>query len=96
MDILCYLHDAPQRGQLSHPFDLWIKLLTTCDADFEQALSELKVGKVIEMSHVRHGNSHGIVTLKSRRIIREEKARADWRKRQQHKRSSSIVTPKSQ
>lgn len=89
MDLLCHLHDAPQRGSLTHPQALWIKLLVTCEQEFVTVLQELKLCKVCTITQ----NSHGNVTIKSRRMLREESIRKDWRIRQQRLRSHPNVTP---
>jgi hypothetical protein len=92
IDILCFLWDAPSRGRLTLPFDVWASRLRLSTASLNPLLSELADAGCFESDADIDGN----LTLWNRRMVREEKARKSHILRQRrydsNKRSDGDLT----
>ena len=88
IDILCAMWIAPERGKLTITIDGLARMIGCENDGAERILFELSEHKICEISPPRHAplqdnhaKRHALVTLKSRRMIREENARESTRKR---------------
>lgn len=79
MDLICLLWRCETRGTLTLSQDQWIRLLRCDAATFETATMEYKLFSICEVVTNRHGD----VTVRSRRMMREEKQRKTTRLRVQ-------------
>jgi hypothetical protein len=75
--ILCALWDSPDRGRLSMPYTAWGRLLGVSGRVAEAAIGELIERRVCDANLECNGD----VTLVSRRMTRDEKARVYCAKR---------------
>ncbi len=75
--ILCALWDSPDRGRLSMPYAAWGRLLGVSGRVAETVIGELIERRVCEANRECNGD----VTLVSRRMTRDEKARVYCAKR---------------
>jgi uncharacterized protein YdaU (DUF1376 family) len=77
IDILCILHNAPERGRATMTLQGWARVIGASIADAEAAIAELESTNVADIE--RTGN--GDVTLISRRMRGEAVTREQTRKR---------------
>lgn len=95
IDLLCYMWDAPVRGELTATREQLRRLVHANEEDMNRFFDE------VEMSRFCHAVTEcsGKVTLQNRRMYREEKAKNDHALRQQKyrdkKNSDAKVTPPS-
>ena len=87
MDALCFMWDAPERGVLRNTPDGFARMFgITVDA-FDAVLMQFDVNIICDI--IRDNN--GIVTLESRRMIKDEGTRVNNRIRQDRKRKSDTI-----
>lgn len=84
IDCLCFMWDAPNRGELTGPKTDLAKMLGAKNEEFDLFLSEAKMLKFCDMSHSENGN----VTLVNRRMSREERNRENARLRKKRQRGT--------
>lgn len=89
IDIICYLHESDTRGKISATAEEWCRLIGCTLEDFNDFLSENKSKKFANISE-----SNGVVTVKNRRMCRDEKARQQTRERVKQFRGNGVVTEK--
>jgi len=82
IDIICYLHESDTRGKISATVEEWCRLAGCSAEEFSEFLTENKQKKFADISE-----RNGFVTVKNRRMYREEKARQDNNNRQKRHRS---------
>ncbi len=85
MDMICHLWRSPTRGEITLSPVQWLRLLRVRPGQFAKAYNELKLYGVCDC----HTSSHGDVTVKSRRMSREESLRVTNRLRQEKHRESA-------
>lgn len=92
-DMLCFMWDAPERGQLSGTVLQLQRMVGATVQDFEHFISEANTLCFCDISVT----DNGIVTVRNRRMWREEKERDNNRMRQQRHRekrkNNEEVTP---
>ena len=95
IDALCYMWDAPERGSLSGTTEQLAKLLHCSNGDIEYFIEQASTLHFCDICVT----DNGTVTLRNRRMWREEKDRSNNRIRQQRhrdkQRSHDDITPPS-
>ena len=94
IDLLCYMWDAPVRGEISCSIDKLGMLVGAQNGECHAFVTEIKALKFGEIS-VDVTDGHEIVTLRNRRMYREQSKRNNWKKRKQKQRSHGDVPEKS-
>jgi len=95
MDLICYLWQSPTRGKMTAKISDYSRLLGASEKEVLLAMEELSRGGMEGGTCQIFKNSHGDVTVISRRISREEKQREDARLRKQREREKENVTQPS-
>ena len=94
IDLLCTLHHSPTRGTLALPLAGWARSIGASEAEFSAIHDELKILGVLDSVTA----SNGLVTLSSRRMMREKITSEQTRLRVQNLRMkracNADVTPK--
>lgn len=75
IDLICFLWRAEPRGRLSYPREVWLRILRLDDLVFDVVLEELTAFRICNIT------CNDLVTIESRRIVREEKKRENNRMR---------------
>ena len=84
IDLLCYMWESPDRGELSGTVKDFCRMLGTTENEFTQFLDETKR---LNFASVTEGN--GKVTVQNRRMAREEKERKNNALRQARYKSNA-------
>lgn len=92
MDLLCVMHESGRLSNLAGTSDQLARLARCSTADIAHALVELQNLGVAEVTSRNNGVTD-YVTVTSRRLKREEKAREHTRKRVSEFRRNADVTP---
>lgn len=88
MDVLCVLWwTKPGVRKKTLPTADWERLLSVSSSEFERAISDFERHDICDVSR----DSHGDVTLMSRRMIRDDKKRAEDAKRKKKQRNKDDV-----
>lgn len=87
IDILCYLHESDTRGKITATPSEWCRLIGCSEEEFNEFLSENSLKKFADISQC-----NGFVTIKNRRMIRDERARQSTRDRVKKHRCNASVT----
>lgn len=89
IDILGALHTAPSRGVMTLPLQGWARLI---GATVDQAVAVIR--ELVDMKVPDHSeDGQGNVTIKSRRMVREEMIRESNRLRKENERSRKCHSP---
>lgn len=101
MDILCRLHESGRRGQMTMPLSSWLSWCSCPQDVLEAAFQEIsltEVGIILVDSYAFSVSVPlcpiavpSLVTVKSRRMMREEKSREDEKLRKQRQRRPAAV-----
>ena len=93
INLLCYMWDAPERGKVETNERELCQLGSCLPEDVRLFLSDVKRLNFCDFSETCHKNvtgGHSYVTLKNRRMRRDEKYRIKARKRKQKQRKKEI------
>jgi len=93
IDILCVLWPV---GERTMPAQNWARELGLSMPEWEVVIEELDHFKIADIIATSSQACHAIVTVMSRRILRDSTTREHARKRQSSHRSHATVTPMSQ
>lgn len=92
IEMLCCMWDSPDRGKISGAAENLARLIGCSAAEFSAALAELETLKIANVTVC-----NGFVTVCNRRMIKEEKARANStlrvRKHREKRGCNASVTP---
>ena len=77
IEILGAMWFSPSRGQLTMSMTAWARLLRTSEKEADEAIRELMVNAICDF----HESSNSLITLMSRRMVREEGQRTSGAKR---------------
>ena len=89
--VLCHMWEAPNRGELTGPIGGFCRMIGCTETEFEAFYAEAEALKFGDVSR----DCHGAVTVRNRRMIKDEKTRKDWRIRQGRHRSCPEPEDKS-
>ena len=89
IDLLCYMWEARDRGEVEGTEPLFIKLTGASPLEFKLFYDEAKLYGFCDIVT----GSNGSITIVNRRMSREEKAKKSNRMRQQKHRDNAKVTP---
>lgn len=84
IDLLCYMWEAPERGNLTGTVQEYCRMIGTTEPEFLRFLDEAKRLKFASVTE-----SNGKVTLENRRMMREEKERKNNALRQSRFKSNA-------
>jgi len=87
MDALCFMWDAPERGVLRNTPDGFARMFGISVDAFDAVLMQFDVNIICDINR----DSNGIVTLESRRMIKDEGTRVNNRIRQNRKREKDAT-----
>lgn len=79
IDMLCYMWEAPERGELQGTKKQLMQLVSATESDFDQFVNDAQQLCFCYVSVT----DHGIITVRNRRMYREEKDKKNNRERQQ-------------
>lgn len=101
MDMLCRLHESGRRGEITLPLASWLSWCSCSQESFEAAMQEIsltEVGTILvnggtcpAIVAMSPGLVPVLVTVKSRRMMREEKTRQYEKLRKRAQRSPAPV-----
>jgi hypothetical protein len=92
MDILCLLHESGRRGHMELDLQKWVRWCGCPQDVFLTSLDEIEEQEVADVTK-RNNDVTLYITVKSRRMTREEKARNNNNERQTKHRHNGTVTP---
>ena len=84
IDLLCFLWESPDRGELNGTKEQFQKMLGCNAPEFDQFINEASVTHFANVT-----NCNGLVTVRNRRMFREEKERKNTRLRVSRFRSNA-------
>ena len=88
IDILCFMWRSETRGEISGSLAQLARILSCTEAECEAALTELNCTKCADVTFC-NGDGNAFVTVKNRRMIREDKDRKSTRYRVKRFRKSN-------